>query len=138
MRLISCGALFLTVSFCRTRILLQSAANAAADLDAAIKQSPWNQKDLAIKASFSKLKRDFERAHKTYSSAVKKYHQKQSAEAALLFSKKSERPARERTNDRRKQRMLVDEVGVDLRLHRCIFVLSLTCFVTFTGEGRFL
>ena len=108
-----CDAQFLTVQHCRTRILLQSAENAANDLDAAIKQSPWNQKDLAVKSSFSKLKRDFERTHKIYSSAVTKYHRKQSAEAALLFSSKTERPSRERIHDRQNQRMLVDEVGVE-------------------------
>ena len=94
----------------RTRILLQSAENADTDLEVAIKQSPWNQKDLAVKASFSKLKRDFERAHKMYSSAVTNYHRKQSAEAAVLFSRKEDRPSRDRIPDQRKQRMLADEV----------------------------
>lgn len=123
---------------CRTRILLQSAENAATDLDAAIKQSPWNQKDLAVKASFSKLKRDFERAHKMYTSAVTNYHRKQNAEAALLFSRKEERPSRERIQDQGKQRTLADEVRVNSCLQLSVVVACLTNVLTLTGEGRFL
>ena len=87
----------------RIRILLQSAKDADLDLASAIQQSPWNQKDLAVKASFSKLKRDFERAHNAYNLAVRTYLTRQKAEAALLSSPIDYKAIRDRIRERRKR-----------------------------------
>jgi hypothetical protein len=97
----------------RIRILLQSAKDADLDLASAIRQSPWNQKDLAVKASFSKLKRDFERAHNAYDLAVRTYLTRQKAEAALLSSPIDYKAIRERIRERRKRG--VEKVEVSLR-----------------------
>jgi hypothetical protein len=71
---------------------LKSAESADIDLAVKIKQSPLNTKSVTVMASFSKLKRDFERAHKTYQTTVQIYHAKQNAEAALLSSTLRDKP----------------------------------------------
>ena len=93
---------------------MKSANTAAIDLENSVEQSPWNQKDLAVKASFSKLKRDFERARKTHICSVAKYHAKQRSEAALLSSSphRVESPL-ERTVSPRQQRAVMDEVRIE-------------------------
>lgn len=66
---------------------MKSTADADSQLFVEIRDSPWNkQKGLAVKASFSKLKRDFERVRGCYSETVGKYHAKQRAETSLLSS----------------------------------------------------
>jgi hypothetical protein len=93
---------------------LQSAKDADSDLALAIQQSPWNQKDLTVKASFSKLKRDFERAHSAYEDAVRTYLTKQKAEAALLSSPFDHKAIRNRIRERRKRS--VEKVEVSLKV----------------------
>jgi hypothetical protein len=97
----------------RLRILMQSAKDSDSDLASAIQLSPWNKKDLAVKASFSKLKRDFERAHNAYENAVQTYLSRQKAEAALLSNPIDQKTVRDRIRERRKRN--VERIEVSFR-----------------------
>jgi hypothetical protein len=92
---------------------MQSAKDSDSDLASAIQLSPWNKKDLAVKASFSKLKRDFERAHNAYENAVQTYLSRQKAEAALLSNPIDQKTVRDRIRERRKRN--VERIEVSFR-----------------------
>mmetsp|Transcript_24411 Transcript_24411/g.36223 ORF Transcript_24411/g.36223 Transcript_24411/m.36223 type:complete len:303 (-) Transcript_24411:227-1135(-) len=74
----------------RLRILVKSAQDADAAISQRVEHCTWQKCDVAVRASFSKLKRDYERAHETYEKVTEIYLLKQSAEVSMLSSKQEE------------------------------------------------
>jgi hypothetical protein len=96
-----------------------------------------------VKASFSKLKRDFERAHNTYQSVVANYHAKQKAEAALLSSKSDPSLThghKNRERHRPPSRLIIEEVSLRTVSYYTPFfaIISDQCFEFFLGARGFL
>eukprot|EP00548_Thalassiothrix_antarctica_P000910 CAMPEP_0194148352 /NCGR_PEP_ID=MMETSP0152-20130528/31827_1 /TAXON_ID=1049557 /ORGANISM="Thalassiothrix antarctica, Strain L6-D1" /LENGTH=318 /DNA_ID=CAMNT_0038849837 /DNA_START=422 /DNA_END=1378 /DNA_ORIENTATION=+ len=68
----------------RFQILLKSVQETDVAIAQQIENGPWLKGDGVVKASFSKLTRDYERVHNSYKTIADEYFQKQRAEISLL------------------------------------------------------
>jgi len=86
----------------RFQILLKSVQEMDVSLAQQIEDGPWHTGDGVVKASFSKLNRDYERVHNSYKRITNGYFEKQRAEVAFLSRDHEEKFGELNTPNRRR------------------------------------